>query len=381
MRRGIETRRGASVAILAAIVLIGAGCQRSTTKPAPSTPAGPNIQQIEATLSSPSAASAKAMSDPVAYAWLLFLYTNWPASGKVRSQPDPNRKFGDPGPVIWQTWKTSQDLYVTKGQTPLPWNQGPVYQRPALQQQEIDGKVLKDDNGNPVMYEVRLNEDTFNYILGRGLYTQAGQLKLVKGGQPVVFPEPAMEIKASWRILDRVKDKDRITHYLTAKAVYNGKQVLLGLTGLHITSKAVPEWFWCTFEQTENSQTTPIKPLLHMAAAVQKSNQEMQKDFAGTFWAYYQLDGVQSDFVQNPDAAACLQNSKASCLANTQIETYFQGSSSCITCHALASIGKKGSRFNFWNYAGGNQQGYMGKPPSLGSDVPLDFVWSMREAH
>lgn len=376
--------------LLAAMALIPAGCQRpapGATRTTPATPAAPaasgvpSIQKIEAVLSSPTAAKAKAESDPIGYAWYLFLESNWPAQLDARGEPDKSKSFGTPGPVVWQTWKTSQDLYVLPGHTPLPWGKGPIYQRPALQQREIDGKVLEDYNGNPVMYEVRLNKDTFNYILGRGLYTQAGQLKLLQGGQPVSFPDAAMEIKASWRILDPVKDKDLMSHYLTAKAIYKGNQVILGLTGLHITSNVVPQWFWCTFEQTENAETTKVKLKLPIPAAVQQSNAAMQKAFAGTFWAYYQLDGVQMNYIQHPDAAACPQDSEASCLANTQIETYFQESSSCITCHSLASIGPKGSRFNFWNYAGGNQQGYMGKPPSMRSYVPLDFVWSLREAH
>jgi hypothetical protein len=89
---------------------------------------------------------------------------------------------------------------------------------------------------------------------------------------------------------------------------------------------------------------------------------------------------VQTDFVQNAASPSCTVNPQVSCLANTQIESYFQGSSSCVTCHKLASIGPKGSRFNFWTYTGGDQQGYMGNPPSMQSYVPLDSVWSLREA-
>jgi len=155
----------------------------------------------------------------------------------------------------------------------------------------------------------------------------------------------------------------------------------LGLNGLHITSKIIPQWFWCTFEQIENPQTTGVNMKLAMAPEVQKTNKEAQAAFAGTKWAYYQLDGVQTAYTQDPDASPCIVSAQSPCLANTQIETYFQGSSSCITCHSLASIGPKGARFNLWNYSGGNQQGYVGNPPQMSSYVPLDFVWSMREAH
>ena len=131
----------------------------------------------------------------------------------------------------------------------------------------IDGKVLTDKNGNPVMYEVRLNEDTFNYVLGRNLFTQAGQLQLLKGGPPVSFPTPAMEIKASWRFLGSGDDP---THYLTAAVNFGGAQRIVGLNGLHISSKALPQWIWCTFEQIENPQTTGVTMKLPIAPAVQQ---------------------------------------------------------------------------------------------------------------
>jgi len=375
----------AAIILLIAMAAIALGCQQPET-PAAQTPAataraatsaGPEIQTIEATINSPEKAKAEATSDAIAFAWNLFMFNNWPALTTSKGQPDSRKSFGAPGPVVWQTYKTSQDMYVVSGQ-PLPWNQGPIVEPPALQSGMIDGKILTDRNGNPVMYEVRLSEDTYNYILGRGLYTQAGQLQLLKGGPPVTFPLPSMEIKAAWRFLGKGDDP---THYFTTKVQDGGVVRILGLSGLHITSKALPQWVWCTFEQIENLQTTGARLLLPIAAAVQQSNKAMQSGFAGTPWAYYQLDGVQTEYVQNPDAAACLRDPKVTCLANTQIETNFQGSSSCITCHSLASIGPNGRRFNLWSFRGGNQQGHMGDPPPLKPDVGLDFVWSMREAH
>ena len=155
----------------------------------------------------------------------------------------------------------------------------------------IDGKVLTDNNGNPVMYEVRENEDTLNYIVQRNLYTQAGQLKLLQGGLPVSFPYTAMEIKASWRFLGKGDDP---SHYLTATVQYQGVERVVGLNGLHITSKILPQWFWCTFEQIENPTTTPAKLILPIAEDVQLLNKDMQRAMAGLKWAYYRLDGVQT---------------------------------------------------------------------------------------
>ncbi len=375
----------AAMCLVAAAALILSGQQPQAPAKASSKPAaragsaGPilDIREIEAMLKSPAKAKAKATDDPLLFAWTLFINLNWPARLDVRGMPDPSKPLGGPGPVVWQTWKTSQNLYVKPGETPLPWNQGPIYQVPALQSGMIDGKVLTDNNGNPVMYEVRESEDTLNYIIQRNLYTQAGQLKLLQGGSPVSFPYTAMEIKASWRFLGKGDDP---SHYLTATVHYKGKDRMVGLNGLHITSKALPQWLWCTFEQIENPQTTPIKLKLPIATDVQLLNKEMNKAMAGMKWAYYRLDGVQTADANDPNAANCIVNSKDSCLANSQIETYFQGSSSCLTCHSTASIGPDGKRFSLWTFRAGNQQGHMGSPPPMKSYVPLDFVWSMREA-
>src|SRR5216684_61442 len=120
--------------VLAAVacLIAAASCQKThapaAVPPAPAvstvTPASVSsvldIRQIQATLQSPESSKAKAMTDPLLFAWTLFINFNWPARLDVRGMPDPNKQFGGSGPVVWQTWKTSQNLYVPRGQTPLP---------------------------------------------------------------------------------------------------------------------------------------------------------------------------------------------------------------------------------------------------------------------
>jgi hypothetical protein len=74
-------------------------------------------------------------------------------------------------------------------------------------------------------------------------------------------------------------------------------------------------------------------------------------------------------------------------LANTQIETKFQKSSSCISCHALASVSTGAKpRLDFFAMKAGNLVGPTGVPPTApfgpaqDQFSALDFVWSMREA-
>ena len=347
--------------------------------------AAPTLAELTALFGDDAKATATLQADPATFAWLLFAYLDWPATPGERGAPNPAGHLGADAPVVWQTWKEVHETYLAGGAKPPPWKDGGPKGPPTLSTSEIDGKTLTDVAGNPVTYTVLLNQGTFDYLLGRDLYAMAGQVALRKAGvAPVAFPPSAMEIKASWRILDPVKDKDRMGHYLVAKALLPQQggappfTVTVGLTGLHITSKLVPQWAWITFEQVDNAETTGVTAKLPIDPAAQAANEKFQQALAGTPLASYRLMGVQTAFT---DAG------KPTLLANTQIETYFQTSSSCITCHALASIGPSSKpRFELFHLVAGNLEGYTGDPPAApfgpGPEqyVKLDFVWSMREA-
>ena len=174
------------------------------------------------------------------------------------------------------------------------------------------------------------------------------------------------EVKAAWRILEPGQDDSR---YWTSYGIYtdqNGQPQLkkIGLTGLHIISKVLPQWMWLTFEQVDNATATfqyfegqkgvAVGANTTFNAAAAPLNAAYQAQLAGTKWQYYGLQGWQSEFVDKATGAPTL-------FANTQAETYFQTTSSCITCHSLASIGPLASpRLNFWNTANGNLVGYTG---------------------
>jgi hypothetical protein len=164
-----------------------------------------------------------------------------------------------------------------------------------------------------------------------------------------------------------------------------------------------PNWLWATFEQIDNPTATGIEPIDDIPPQTQMVNREVQTILATYYpnlpWQYYELRGTQIDFV---DA-----NGNPTILANTLIETDFQRSSSCITCHALATRGSLSQgRLAFFNITDEGMQGYIGNVAgqnyfdSFGEAVcydgktdyffncqtqenvyrQLDFVWSLREA-
>jgi hypothetical protein len=341
--------------------------------------ADPRLAELTAIASDPARIAARAGSAPGQLAWDLFVYLGWQAVPGERGVPDPG---GAPGvsPTVWQTWKEVHEIYLAGGAAPLAWDDGGPSGPPTLSLTEIDGTTLIDVNGNPITYTVLMNQGAFDYLVSRALYGWNGQAALRSvGAAPVAFPASAMEVKASWKILDPIADKDRLDHYITQPAYLPQDgggaptKVAVGLTGLHIISRATPSWVWMTFEQLENPATTGVTLLLPIDPAVAAVNARMQQALAGTPLAYYQLNGVQTEFSQ--------------LLANTQIETRFQRSSSCMSCHARASVSTgPRPRLDVFVMQAGNLVGPTGDPPTAPfGPAPdqfsaLDYVWSMREA-
>lgn len=317
------------------------------------------------------------------FSWDSFLYINWPAAIGQRGLPDSHKTLLDTGIVVWESWKSTPEVYVEPNEIPRPWDTPLPATRNFQINKQIDGQVLydKQEPPQPTLYEIYMNEATFNYILQRGVYNRAGQQKFFNDPQaePIDFPQDALEVKAVWRVLNSNDDQSR---YHTAEGCYeddSGSQQCgtMGLTGLHITSKVTPDWVWMTFEQVDNQITTQAPLTAEIPPAVQALNEQMHQQLKGTVWEYYILRGTQSEFVD--------EEGKATLLANTQIETYFQNSSSCITCHGLASVGAPADgRINFWNMSGGNVEGYVGELPEQlfenGKYKSVDFIWSLREA-
>jgi hypothetical protein len=334
-----------------------------------------------------------AQSQPYLFAWKLFLAINCPASKDSA------------GPRIWETWKPVDAVYLRDGSPPDAW-EAPLRPRTLLDREEIDGYTLLDKNGRRVLNEIRMNKATFEYIVSRKLYSKAGQLAFMKSSTKALnFPPGAMEIKAAWLILD--PNDPRSSTYYKVRASYVDKvtqqvhQVVVGLASLHISSKVLPHWFWTTFEHVDNQQTTKAPEAVPIPPDVRAVNDAVHAAFPASIWRFYDLRGVQVDYTDG--------NHNPTILANTLLETRFQLTSSCITCHNLATTGDPG-RLGFWNSPPNSFEGHVGnvgdpsnhyvdahyKPVCYDEQGPvftdcnpsnprivyktMDFVWSLKEA-
>jgi hypothetical protein len=253
---------------------------------------------------------------------------------------------------------------------------------------EAVGGPLTDQNGRFVRYSVHANQDEYNYLVQNKLYSLAG---ISQFNQPISFPyQPgpygqvgAMEVKAAWKVLctaNTCKVKDNPAHFYTELAiVYNDdtgapspgpNPVTVGLVGLHITHKVTAQqtWMWITFEQIENTKSffntncnfpcmpntqTAAKPYTELSPkgaplnqpvqmvpyptqdpAVPTYNTGFQKVLASSIWAYYTQVSTQWTGEQPP-------NPKPLILGNPVLETFIQGSSSCLSCHNLSTVNTK----------------------------------------
>ena len=280
--------------------------------------------------------------DPDGFAWKLFTEINHPADlGAGRGVPDESKSIGDDGTVVWETWKMSPDeVYLAGGRDPGPWDDQDLHRATGRRlllrsPRKIDllkrQRVLFDDQVPKDFGQSAMNRETYEFIRENELYNIEGQEAFHEEGRLVNFPAPSKEIKSAWSLLSETPigemQKDDLRRmkegFHTTVVPYGEHEYLFGLRGLHIITKDVPNWVWTTFEHKSN-----LRPELP-----DNDRHGLPNVLNGTKWSNYRLRGVQLEFT---DSAG-----QPTVLANTQMEAGFQQSSSCITCHALATIGDR----------------------------------------
>jgi len=250
-------------------------------------------------------------------AWQEFLYLNWGADPGNPGSPNPALSvsaFGKPndrGNTVWESFLSATQVFDAPATAPASWRS----KRPAVKdlrrrsklgdaqvelgaiQQAGSDSWLTDQSGHIVFYEVRLNQDEYEFIVGgasQSLTTYAGQkscagnpgqggyggFNLPAGGgttgssqdydcagNPKRFGQNlgAIEIKAAWRVLP--PDGSLNYRYKIASAILHlpdgsTQQATVGLIGLHIIHKVPsgPQFVWATFEQIDNDPDVGSPP-------------------------------------------------------------------------------------------------------------------------
>ena len=331
------------------------------------------------------------------FSWRTFIAMNWPADPNSCGADTTKTILSGTGPVVWETYLSSDQIFVGAGHQPASWcanaNKETAMAHLPTKVQELarktginrfihmnakspsphdldqaSGGPLVDQNGRFVRYEIRVNNDEYNYITQNSLWNKTGQQNFLSAGDSVVFPSGAssygtqgpIEFKAAWKVMGAGDDTTKF--YCIRAIVYNDESgdpspgpnpVTLGLVGLHISHKTATQrmWVWSTFEHVDNlthsfynpaSNQLPNQPItgspdelnpatgqpLHIPTQVTRVNPVVQQDdvgainkyfqglLHGSVWANYELIGTQ--WLQFEDV-------EPEFLANSVQETYLQG--------------------------------------------------------
>ncbi|WP_299980682.1 hypothetical protein [uncultured Pseudoteredinibacter sp.] len=288
------------------------------------------------------AVGSEIINEPDKFAWQLFIELNLPAAPNKRGVADSSKKLGDEGNVVWETWALADDVFTRDGCKPSRWDdlklrystKSERMRSPVSKADLIFSQLNEDDfqvnfDPNEPFSETRMNQAAFDFIRNEGLYNIEGQEAFHTSGRFIDLPEEAREIKSAWRVL--TKEEIKSGRYHMNKA---GGETY-GLIALHIITKDIPQWFWSTFEHVDNPDIdirdteNDLRWFDRHTNGGEKSR--LPKEVIGTKWENYRLKGTQLDFVT--------LDGRPTIVANAIIERGFMGSSSCVSCHAHATIG------------------------------------------
>jgi len=226
------------------------------------------------------------------FSWRAFVALNWPAltDAAHRGEPDRSKALGDPGPRVWETFKSRYEVFQRdpdgRALVPSPWDS---YEARNPCGSDVDNRTktlrsftpfadfnqagftigglanpLVAQNGTYTRFEVRFDREEFSSIVDHKWYIRRN-LPTVR--RPAAFNTGSIQIKAAWRILtDRDTAAVRQRYYVVKDAlvvdVHNslkaGTSVCsrqdIALVGLHIVVKTTyrPQWIWSSFEHVDN---------------------------------------------------------------------------------------------------------------------------------
>lgn len=316
-----------------------------------------------------------ALFEPDRYAWELFKELNHPA--RLWSKcPDPKKKLGDEGPVLWETWRNiapenERSIFLPGGADPGPWRKPiddkftvaslfestsePIIRtltdlvvpvnlsRPRQNKTLMSHKdwrqnhrflvtkeAIEDRSGS----EIRLNRASYLHIRENQLYNHDVLTARAARGDAgsLNLPADTKEIKVRWM---EITPEDKPRYHWVEFEDENGSRQIWGLTALHISTKDLPNWYWATWEHVD---TKPLWETTTVDAWACPENPQgcdtVPDEIKGTKWEFMRMRGTQVNFVD--------VRGHPTLLTNAQIEDGIQDRSSCITCHAEAAMTPKG---------------------------------------
>ncbi|MFI0843229.1 hypothetical protein [Mesorhizobium sp. IMUNJ 23232] len=207
------------------------------------------------------------------YSWRAFLALVWPAKDGERGKPDLSAPIGKAGsPLVFETFKSEWEIFQRDGAVPAGWNEigseNPCAMAGLTSKDLVLAAFSKfanvgqagaagdlvgplvGQNKTYVRFQTAFNQVEFDHIVDRKLYRR-------ENVSNVVFENGAVDLKASWILMDGVANPERFyTRHAFVMNLETDKceDRLVGLVGLHIVHKTPsrPQWIWSTFEHADN---------------------------------------------------------------------------------------------------------------------------------
>jgi hypothetical protein len=290
-----------SLAALALLFLLSGASPQPPASPRPPAPPPPKptpgstsncVAPPAINYKTPGDIALTRQADANCFAWQEFISLGWRASAAMRGQPDttvPASRFGvplDDKAVVWETYKESDEVFLPGAKDPGPWNAWPGGRVKNLggMLSEVDPDPPLDltdvgqaSPGHPwlttqsriiTLYDRRMNQDEYDYIVKNKLYDASVQQTFVVNPginlpDNTQSPLGSIETKAAWIELPNKADWPRFK-IARATVCYPKaygqpcsivrKNVVVGLVGLHIIHKTAlgQQLIWATFEHRGN---------------------------------------------------------------------------------------------------------------------------------
>jgi hypothetical protein len=348
-----------------------------------------------------------AVNDPDQFAWHLLAAVGQPADNSTHQS-------------LWQTWAEQSTVYASACQKPQ-WPGLDAAEPPAHGSRLVDilkNQGVSEDPFNALtgacnLQQVKINRPFFNYVVDHDLWYQEGVIRQAST-EGIDFPADAVVFKADWTLIS-TEDKPRYHWREVSLAEYqqafgqtsdciqdlpDTEMLVLGLDAFHIVSRAVPNWVWTTWNHADTlgrcdyigcrddfgSDPAYIPPHREMGRPYDpgKLTPAALRVLAAAgldeAWRHYRLMGTQVSFTD--------LTGRPTLLGNAVLEPSFGNTSSCATCHSMASYSAAGTNLDFLKSTQ-PFEGFVGTPdpswffpaqtgrPATPIVYQTDFMWQL----
>lgn len=297
------------------------------------------------------------MNQPDRFVWQLFVEVNRKAPAEY--QQTLMRKDGTKfttNSAVWETWPDDPWTFPKDPDPAKPpqWPAAP-YAKELLEKGKGTPAAGDDhilDTGEGGGEEIHRNRAAFEYVVQNDLWYQQGVAAFFTKNEVMNFPVDSIEVKGNWI---QITEADKTKYHWN----YDRSGQLWGLVATHITSKAIPNWIWATFEWAGNAgrcdfigchdcfgtipqhvpSNTDKVGQVYPAGTMTQMLQTLftQAGYEGAWmqeYSNYRLKGSQTDFT--------LPTGEGLLVGNSVTEGGFLQTASCMTCHSRAAVDAQG---------------------------------------